>query len=511
MRILISCVLVGVMLVAASGCPDKKAPTAFTGVKAKVGGADSPSSTQNETDAEYSVPGSTSPPDAVGIKDKVARPEEKKGETKAPMKWAGAGAMKGTDKAPSKVTGGTGPGSVGHNPADLKSREGTAPETLVAAAPKRGATAWIAKAPPEPQSGRLTAGSFDDNLFPDAFRQFASKMGQTSSSGGLTGKLFGRRLIVTVRGKDGNPLGNARVRIHGDQGGSAVELVTRSDGRVVFVSSWDNVDGDLTVTVTPPDGSAAVKQAVDRETLRCVVSLPAVAAPLPKNLDLVFLVDTTGSMGDELSYLNSEFKTMASTLAARFPNVNQRYGLVVYRDRGDEYVTRSFPFTSSVDEFRRNLSAQRADGGGDVPEAMEVGLAEAVKLQWRTADTARVMFLVADAPPHAQDIGKAMAAADALRKKGVAIYPLACSGYDAATELVMRSCAMLTGGQFLWLTDDSGVGEAHGEPHIPFYHVERQGRLMVRMVASALSGRRLDPAPEDIIRTVGNPPKTNGQ
>jgi len=45
----------------------------------------------------------------------------------------------------------------------------------------------------------------------------------------------------------------------------------------------------------------------------------------------------------------------------------------------------------------------------------------------------------------------------------------------------------LTGGQFLWLTDDSGIGEAHGEPHIPFYHVERQGRLMVRMVASELS------------------------
>ena len=75
----------------------------------------------------------------------------------------------------------------------------------------------------------------------------------------------------------------------------------------------------------------------------------------------------------------------------------------------------------------------------------------------------------------------------------------------------MRSRAMLTGGQFMWLTDDSGVGEAHGEPHIPFYHVERQGRLMVRMVASELSGRRLDPNAEDIIRTVGNPPKAKGQ
>jgi hypothetical protein len=216
-------------------------------------------------------------------------------------------------------------------------------------------------------------------------------------------------------------------------------------------------------------------------------------------------------MGDELAYLNSEFKTIASTLATRFPHVHQRYGLVVYRDRGDEYVARTFDFTALVDEFRSRLGAQRAAGGGDYPEAMEVGLEHAVKLQWRTTDTARVIFLVADAPPHSHDIGKAMAAADALRKKGVAIYPLACSGYDPACELVMRSCAMLTGGQFLFLTDDSGVGEAHGEPHIPSYRVERQGPLMVRMVASELSGRRLEPAPEEIIRTVGSPPPMKGQ
>jgi hypothetical protein len=378
---------------------------------------------------------------------------------------------------------------------------------MVAAAPKGG---WKGKAAPEPQSGLLTAGSFDDNLFPDAFRRFATKMGQDSAISGLTGKLFGRRLIVTVKGKDGQPLGNARVRIIGNDGNGSIELTTRSDGRVVFVASWDNVDGDLSVTVTPPDGSAAITKTVDRETSRVEVAVPT-AAPLPKNLDLVLVLDCTGSMGDELAYLKSEFKAIASTIANKFPNVNQRYGLVVYRDRGDEYVSRHFDFTSSVDEFRKNLGAQSAAGGGDQPEAMEVGLEDAVRLQWRTADAARVMFLVADAPPHAKDIGTAMRHVDALRKKGVAIYPLACSGYDPPTELVMRSSAMLTGGQFLFLTDDSGVGEAHGEPHIPFYHVERQGPLMVRMISSELLGRRLDPAPENIIRTVGNPPKMQSQ
>jgi hypothetical protein len=100
-------------------------------------------------------------------------------------------------------------------------------------------------------------------------------------------------------------------------------------------------------------------------------------------------------------------------------------------------------------------------------------------------------------------MGKTMQAADGLRKRGIAIYPVACSGYDDACEFVMRACAMLTGSRFLFLTDDSGVGAAHGEPRIPYYQVERLDRLMIRTIASELSGKRLEPEPGDVIRTVG--------
>jgi hypothetical protein len=335
-------------------------------------------------------------------------------------------------------------------------------------------------------------------------------MGQDNRVAGLPGKLFGRRLEVVVQGRDGRPVGNARVRVTGSEGPAAVTLVTRSDGRAVFLSSWDGVEGDLAVTVTPP-GGRPVSRAVPKGAGRLVVSVPEAPAPLPKNLDLVLVLDTTGSMGDELAYLKSEIRGIARAVAAKFPHVNQRYALVVYRDLGDLYVTRTFDFTPSVDTFRAHLAAQQAEGGGDYPESMERGLEEAVKLQWRSDETARVVFLVADAPPHTPDVGKALAAADALRKKGVAIYPLACSGYDDTCELVMRTSALLTGARFLFLTDDSGVGEAHGEPHIPFYRVQRLDRLMVRMIADELSGRRTEPAPDEVLRTVGNPPRTKGQ
>src|SRR5262249_28092681 len=117
--------------------------------------------------------------------------------------------------------------------------------------------------------------------------------------------------------------------------------------------------------------------------------------------------------------------------------------------------------------------------------------------------TACLAFLVGDAPPHAQHMARTMKAADALRKKGVAIYPIACSGYDDACEFVMRSTAYLTGAKFLFLTDDSGVGGSHAEPRIPYYQVEKLEKLMIRMISTELSGQEIPAAPKDIIRTVG--------
>jgi hypothetical protein len=356
-------------------------------------------------------------------------------------------------------------------------------------------------------AGVLTAGSFDDNLNPRFFRAFAGKAAQHPTLGELAKKFEGQRLIVLVKNAKGAPVGNARVRIAGTAGGPGVELTTRSDGRVVFLSSFDGVEADkgLTVTVSPPDGSRAVAVKVPRAVERWEVTLPEAKAPLPKKLDLAIVLDTTGSMGDELEFLKTEFKSIVAAVRKQFPEVEQRYALVLFRDEGDEYVTRTFGFTPSVAEFNKNLAPQRAAGGGDYPEATHRGLEEAKQLAWRDADTARVLFLVTDAPPHAQHFGRTLAAADVLRKAGVAIYPIACSGYNDEAEFILRGCGLLTGGQFLFLTDDSGVGAAHAEPRIPFYHVEKLDRLMIRMIAGELSGKRLPPTRAEIIRTVGKP------
>ncbi len=362
------------------------------------------------------------------------------------------------------------------------------------------------KKPREPQlqSGILTAGSFDDNINPQVFDSFVKRMSQHRGLGDFLTKMQGQRVLVIVKDSGGKPVGDARVKL--SAGASApVELVTRTDGRAVFMLALDQLPADqaLLASVTAPSGGNPVTETITVGASRWEITLPGVQAALPKNLDLAIVLDTTGSMGDELKHLNAEIRGISQAIAQKFPEVKQRFSLVLYRDDGDEYVVRRFDFTDSLETFHKNLSAQSAGGGGDYPEAMHKALEETQQLRWQEKDTARVLFLVGDAPPHAQHMNRTLAAVNHLRKKGVALYPVACSGYDDPTELVMRSSALLTGSQFLFLTDDSGVGNAHGEPKIPYYQVERLERLMIRMIASELSGQHIQANPTDIIRTVG--------
>jgi hypothetical protein len=223
-------------------------------------------------------------------------------------------------------------------------------------------------------------------------------------------------------------------------------------------------------------------------------------------LDISLVIDTTGSMGDEINYLQTELDSIAQTIEDRYPNAEQRWSLIVYRDAGDEYVTRAFDFTSDLAALRANLQAQSAGGGGDFPEAPDAALAAMDELDWRSGDdAARLVFWIADAPHHAEN---AEAMADAIRSASaldVHVYPVASSGIDDFTELTMRSAAQLTGGRYLFLTDDSGVGGEHKEPNLPCYFVTRLDQALLRMVDIELSGEYREPAKEEIIRTGGDP------
>jgi von Willebrand factor type A domain len=225
----------------------------------------------------------------------------------------------------------------------------------------------------------------------------------------------------------------------------------------------------------------------------------------PKALDLAFAIDATGSMGDEMNYLAVEFQTIVGRIQSRHSELSIRYGLVFYRDHGDEYVVQKHPFQTSASETQAILKSHRADGGGDTPEAMDEGLDAAVGLGWRGAATAsQLLFLVADAPPHDAKIAPFLKAVGKAATKGIRVYPLAASSTDELTELLMRIAAFQTSGSYSFLTNDSRIGNDHKEPSIPCYLVTRLDELLTRIIESEITGTRIEPDSAAVIRTSGN-------
>jgi Mg-chelatase subunit ChlD len=223
-------------------------------------------------------------------------------------------------------------------------------------------------------------------------------------------------------------------------------------------------------------------------------------------LDIAIVIDTTGSMGDEISWLQSEFQAITHAVEARFPGVPQRYALVDYRDTTDAFIVRGVDFGSSASWFDTQLATLNANGGGDFPESPDQALAQAAALSWSTSpDTARLVFWVADAPHHDDKAADLTNAVRALATKGIHVYPVASSGVDELTEYTMRATAQLTLGRYLFLTDDSGVGGEHKAPSVPCFHVAKLTDAVSRMIDIELTGAHVPQDAATILRSEGAP------
>jgi hypothetical protein len=331
-------------------------------------------------------------------------------------------------------------------------------------------------APPDRQGPGLRAGSVDDNAafadyvkYRDEFRRLGITVRDVDVS---------VRHVFTVVDQAGKPLLGAAVR----EGGQ--EVRTGADGRALL---FGNIGG---ATVEWGNASVAVDfdQNGGREhRVQLTVTRPEGRA----KLDVHFLIDTTGSMGDEIDRLKDSVRSVSERIAGLPADADLRLGMTLYRDRGDLFVTRTFDFTPSVDVFKTALAEVRADGGGDSPEDLNAGLHEAVtKPSWRGDDTVKLVFLVADAPPHLDYQGGPDYAADVktAARRGIKIMPIASSGLDDQGEYVFRQLAQITMGRFTFLTygaDGVSPGDTT-DHHVSDYAVLSLDDLVVRLVSDEL-------------------------
>lgn len=421
-------------------------------------------------------------------------------ESAPPPPPADAAAVKGS--ARDVIVAGDAPATAG---SDFEAREAPAEAAKVAPGesagyPDRMTTPYPRRPPPRPQSGLLTAGEHDDLLNPEFYASYLRRANLGQQMPDLPRLDTSRVLTVAVKDRSGRPVPFAPVELACADGGR-LRLATTADGTVSFFPELDRLGQKVWLRAGQDEWrEVAIASGGGGQQVQFTQRGDAVGA---KKLDLMLVIDTTGSMSDEIRYLQSELQSILASLRARHPGLDIRVGFVFYKDVGDDYVTQTVPLTRDFNRAQAELGQRWAGGGGDYPEAMDQAMVRAAGQDWRP-DAVKSLLLVADAPPHDENVGLTWRASEVLRHKRVQIVPVAASGVADKAEYVMRAMAAMTQSRYIFLTDDSGIGNRHAPPAIDCYLVTRLDALLRRVIDSQISGRRIEPEKQEVIREVGN-------
>ena len=340
-----------------------------------------------------------------------------------------------------------------------------------------------------PADEPVTAGVVDDNADFGEYLNFRARHKQVASRD----IAIADRVRLDVRDAAGRPVPDAAVAVYA--AGQPAPLWARTDaaGRV-WLMPQPGMSGIGVYEVHVSKGSASTRVVWQRGQKDVLQARLDGAVPQPARLDLAFMIDATGSMGNEIDKLKRTMKNVADQIATLPSRPDICYGLVAYRDRGDEFFVRGADFTNDLSAFQATLAQLQAGGGGDYPEAMNEALHTAVhRLSWRGEGTARLLLTVADAPPHL-DYGRPTYDEDVrgALARGIKVLAIGASGLNPQGEFIFRQAAQFTGGRFVFLTyaqaarPDSGPGRETVHD-VRNYSVETLDKLVVRLVREELA------------------------
>ncbi len=336
----------------------------------------------------------------------------------------------------------------------------------------------------------VTAGVVDDNADFGGFMQFLQGHDESKS----LGRDISVRQRLQVVDAQGRPVPDAEVAVSA-RNGARMWARTDAGGQVwLHPNAFDDRDSASYQVEVRRDGKTVSAPLQRGQKNMLQVTVADAALPARAKLDLVFMVDATGSMGDEIDKLRASLQGIVREIGTLPSNPDICLGLVTYRDRGDEYFVRGWDMTHNVAAFQTVLDGVRADGGGDFPEAMNEAFAHSVQeLNWRGPSTTRVLVSLADAPPQMgypqPRYEQTMLAA---LGKGIKVFSVAASGQDTTGEIVQRQIAQYTGGRFIFLTYKDAADPSSGPGtetvhEVSNYSVDTLDKLVVRLVREELA------------------------
>lgn len=337
---------------------------------------------------------------------------------------------------------------------------------------------------------RLTATAIADHDRRGAYLDFLQRQNHLGQRLGLD---LRRRVRFRVVDAQGTPVPDARITLgEGQQQNLNVVGTTHADGVWDYfpgvVGSFRSERQQLTVRAAGHLARGTVTVPRQGDGVDVLVTLPELRVQRQGVLDLAFVIDVTGSMGDELAYVTNEVGGIVARVRESHPEASIRVGAVLYRDRSDSQPLQRIDFTANVNGFAQALGQIRAGGGGDYPEDLNAGLEHALRnLAWRQGGS-RILALIADAPPKSYggfDYQQAMRRAS---QDGIRILPVAASGADRTVEYLFRAMGAVTSTPYVTLTDHSGIGGSHLRPDTDRASVEMFSELLVRLLMADLAG-----------------------
>lgn len=346
---------------------------------------------------------------------------------------------------------------------------------------------------PEPKAGLLTAGEWNDNKNWGFFTNLVNSGTIQFPSFGIDPRY---RYETQVKTPDGAAVMNAKVTLYDSNNQPLWTSVTDKEGIAYLFASqkeegvWFTVESDGqkqegsfvfdAVSEVSEVSEKSDEQQQDKlmtHVASANVTLDVENKPCQKT-DIMFILDATGSMSDEMLFLQTEFTAISEAVG----DEHTRYSVNFYRDKGDDYITKCYDFTTDIQGLQQKLNSESADGGGDTPEAVAEILEETIgKSNW-DEDSVKLAFLIFDAPPHEDKQQSLLNSVKQAAEKGIRLIPIVSSGSERDTELFGRAAAIVTNGTYVFLTDDSGVGYSHMEPIIGSYQVEKLYDLVVRVI-----------------------------
>lgn len=325
--------------------------------------------------------------------------------------------------------------------------------------------------PPEDGSG-LEAGYADDNK---EFNSFLAFLDEYSYVKHYEMRIY-ERIIFHIQDQNGQSLHNARVEVYNELEQLLCEGTSYADGTFMFFPDEYGDDENYIVIITFQDQSMELM--VERRGVRNIDVVFDLSRPYYSNvpLDMLFILDTTGSMHEEIDQLKTTIGLINQALSTLSTSPLVRYGMVQFRDRGDaqtSYLTRVVPLTENLDDFQTELNQVTASGGGDLPEDQEQALEDAMhEIVWNTEEGIRLAWLITDAAFKLYDdeTYRYVDAARDAHKAGIKIFSIGCGGLPVDGEYVLRQISQYTSAKYIFLTyGETGPSEG-GTPGSVSHH-----------------------------------------